>query len=221
MGMSGMTAELIIFDCDGVLIDSEIIACRTDATCLAEVGIAMTTEEVLERYVGISAKAMFADIEARTGVTLPTDFAQTLQRRIAEAFDAELTAMPGIEQALATLTSKICVASSSAPERLRQSLSGVGLLHYFEPHIFSASQVASGKPAPDLFLFAAQQMHIDPTLCLVIEDSVAGVEAAVAAGMHVLGFTGGSHCRPNHRGRLLAAGAPATFAHMGELSGLI
>jgi beta-phosphoglucomutase-like phosphatase (HAD superfamily) len=148
---SGVSLDLIIFDCDGVLIDSEVLTCRTDAACLGEIGITISAKEIVERYVGISTPTMLPDIASRFGTRLPEDFPATLQRRIAEAFEAELTAIPGIEQTLFAIPARVCVASSSAPESLRHSLSIVGLLHHFEPNVFSAGQVARGKPAPDLF----------------------------------------------------------------------
>jgi HAD superfamily hydrolase (TIGR01509 family) len=213
--------ELIIFDCDGVLIDSEAIACRADSACLAEIGIAMSAEQIMDRYLGISADTMCADIEQRQGRALPPDFAETLRLRVAAAFETELMPMVGVEAALDALPQRRCVASSSAPERLRHSLSLAGLLHRFEPHVFSATQVACGKPAPDLFLFAAASMHADPAACAVIEDSVPGVQAAVAARMRAIGFTGGGHCRPGHAERLLAAGAAAIADDMRRLPALV
>jgi HAD superfamily hydrolase (TIGR01509 family) len=212
---------LIIFDCDGVLIDSEAIACRADSACLAEIGIALSAEEIMDRYLGISAAAMCADIEQRLGCTLPVDFAETLRLRVAAAFETGLAPMPGVEAALAALPQRRCVASSSAPERLRHSLSLTGLLRSFEPHVFSATQVARGKPAPDLFLFAAASMQVTPAACVVIEDSVPGVQAAVAAGMRAIGFTGGGHCRPGHAERLRAAGAAAVTDAMAALPELV
>jgi HAD superfamily hydrolase (TIGR01509 family) len=214
-------AELVIFDCDGVLVDSEVIACRVDAACLTEIGFPTTSAEVMERYVGVSAATMFADLAARHGRPLPSEFPETLRARLAAAFEAELIAMPAIAETLARLTSRRCVASSSTPDRLRHSLAVAGLLHAFDPHIFSATQVQRGKPAPDLFLFAAAQMNIAPQRCVVIEDSRAGVAAAVAAGMRVLGFAGGSHCGPAHAAQLAAAGAATVFADMRDLPKLI
>jgi HAD superfamily hydrolase (TIGR01509 family) len=216
-----VSPELIIFDCDGVLIDSEAIACRADSACLAEIGIVMPAEEVMDRYLGISAAAMCVDIERRLGRALPADFAETLRLRVAAAFEAELAPMPGVDAALRALPYRRCVASSSAPERLRQSLSLTGLLRWFTPHVFSATQVARGKPAPDLFLFAAAAMQMAPAMCVVIEDSVPGVEAAVAAGMRVIGFTGGGHCRPGHAERLRVAGADAIADVMHRLPALL
>lgn len=212
---------LLIFDCDGVLIDSELIACRVSANCLAEIGIPITVEEIAERYVGISATAMFADLAARSGTRLPEGFAESVRLRLMRCFESELVAMPGVHSVLSAITSPICVASSSAPERLRCTLSLVGLLSRFEPHVFSATQVARGKPAPDLFLFAAAQMGVGPRSCLVIEDSVAGVRAAAAAGMQVIGFAGGSHCRPGHSERLCDAGATSVVNDFAALLSLV
>ena len=219
--MHFVSPELIIFDCDGVLIDSEAIACRADSACLAEIGIALPADEIMERYLGISATAMCADIEQRFRRTLPADFAETLRLRVAAAFESGLIPIAGVEAVLAALPQRHCVASSSAPERLRHSLSLAGLLRCFEPHVFSATEVARGKPAPDLFLFAAASMQVAPVGCVVIEDSVPGVQAAVAAGMRAIGFTGGSHCRPGHAERLRAAGAVAVTAAMGALPALV
>ncbi len=216
-----MQPELIIFDCDGVLIDSEAIACRVDAGCFAQVGIAISAEAIMDRYLGISAAAMCADIEQRHGCRLPDGFADTMRHRIAAAFETELVAMAGVEEVLQALPQRRCVASSSAPDRLRHSLSLTGLLRYFDPHVFSATQVAHGKPAPDLFLFAASVMQVAPASCVVIEDSVPGVQAAVAAGMRVIGFTGGGHCRPGHAERLLAAGTVTIAPAMRQVPGLV
>jgi HAD superfamily hydrolase (TIGR01509 family) len=162
---------------------------------------------------------MFAIIEQENDIKLPPDFAERAARRTLEAFDRELQPIPGIAELLANLPDRKCVASSSEPTRIRHSLSLAGILHHFEPHIFSATQVKRGKPAPDLFLFAAASMGAAPARCLVIEDSVAGVTAARAAGMTVLGFTGGSHCLDGHADKLRMAGAAAVCASMTDLRG--
>jgi HAD superfamily hydrolase (TIGR01509 family) len=213
--------RLVIFDCDGVLIDSELLCCQAESICLAGFGIALTAEELLDRYLGISLPGMLSDLEARLGRTLPDDLAEHLRRAVATAFDAELRPMPGIMAVLQELPQPRCVASGSAPERLRHSLLLTGLLAHFDPHIFSATQVARGKPAPDLFLFAAQRMRATPQDCLVIEDSVPGVQAAAAAGMRVIGFAGGSHCRPGHAEQLRAAGAASVCDDIRGLGNLI
>ena len=215
---------LLIFDCDGVLIDSEVIGCRAEAACLADAGIAISADEIIDRYVGIAMATMLADLQSRLGravPALPPDFADIMHRAVAAAFETELLPMPGIVELLGALPHRRCVASGSAPERLRQTLSLTGLWDSFDPHIFSATQVARGKPAPDLFLFAAGQMGVAAADCMVIEDSVPGVQAAVAAGMRVVGFTGGSHCRPGHAERLRAAGAAVACLDLRDLPALL
>ena len=213
--------ELVIFDCDGVLVDSEVIACRVLSESLAEAGILVAADDIAENYVGLSAATIFADIERRTGRRVPEDFAPSTRPRLEAAFAAELAAMPGVATALAAIATRVCVASSSAPVRLRQSLTLTGLIDRFSPHIFSAEQVARGKPAPDLFLLAAATMGVRPDACWVIEDSRAGIEAAGAAGMMAIGFSGGSHCRADHGERLRQAGATRVLASMDELTSLL
>jgi HAD superfamily hydrolase (TIGR01509 family) len=208
---------LVIFDCDGVLIDSEVLAVRADVACLAEEGIAQTEEEILERYVGISMTMMKADLERRFGRKLRDDFDDRHRERLHALFETELRPVIGVAEVLDRLQGKVCVASSSGPERLRHALGVAGLYRRFEPHVFSATMVAHGKPAPDLFLHAASRMAVEPPFCAVIEDSVPGVQAAVAAGMTAIGFTGGSHCRGGHGERLLATGAAAVVATMADL----
>lgn len=209
---------LVIFDCDGVLIDSEVLCQRIEAECLVEHGFAMPFEEVAARYLGLSAAAMFADLEARFGRPVPPALLEDLARRTVASFETELVAMPGIHALLDRLPVPACVASSSRPERLAHTLGLTGLFGRFAPHIFSSTMVANGKPAPDLFLFAARQMGADPAACVVVEDSTAGVRAGVAAGMAVIGFCGGGHCPPDHGRGLLAAGASAVFSHMDALA---
>jgi len=210
--------DLIIFDCDGVLVDSEIVSFEAEAEVFAEIGIALTAQDLLGRFLGMSSASMFAVIEREHGITLPSDFAERAARRTLEAFDQRLRPIPGIAELLAGLPDRKCVASSSEPARIRHSLTLAGILHHFEPHIFSATQVKHGKPAPDLFLFAAQSMGAAPARCLAIEDSVAGVTAARAAGMTVFGFTGGSHCLDGHAEKLRQAGAGEVFDSCPELA---
>ena len=202
-----MAWDLVIFDCDGVLIDSEPLTIRLEIALLAEHGIAITADEINERYCGVSMKAMLSDLEARHGRSLGDDFAARHAASLARLCEAELQVMPGIEAVLDGLSSRMCVASSSSPERLRHTLGLVDLYRRFDPHVFSATMVARGKPAPDLFLYAAQRFATAPEHCLVIEDSPAGIDAAVTAGMTAIGFCGGSHCGPEHGNRLQARGA--------------
>src|SRR5262249_22439663 len=170
------------------------------------------------RFLGTSSASMFANLERENGIKLPPDFGERAARRTLEAFDQRLRPIPGMAELLANLPGRKCVASSSEPPRIRHSLSLAGILHHFEPHIFSATQVERGKPAPDLYQFAAQSMGVPPARCLAIEDSVAGVTAARAAGMTVLGFTGGSHCLDGHGDRLREAGAAAVCASTTDLA---
>lgn len=210
--------DLIIFDCDGVLVDSEIVSFEAEAEMFAEIGIGLTVRDLIARFLGTSSASMFAAIERENGIKQPPDFAERAARRTLEAFDRKLKPIPGIADLLANLPNRKCVASSSEPTRIRHSLTLAGILHHFEPHIFSATQVKRGKPAPDLFLLAAESMSVPPERCLVIEDSVAGVTAARAAGMTVLGFTGGSHCLDGHGEKLRQAGAAEVLASTPELA---
>jgi HAD superfamily hydrolase (TIGR01509 family) len=199
--------ELLICDCDGVLIDSEVIACEVDAEMFTAAGFPLSVVEVRRRFVGMSQAGMRAVLEREAGRALPEDFDARLSARLAAAFEQELTALPDVRHAVLALGMPRCVASSSSPERLRHTLARTGLYDLFAPHVFSASQVERGKPAPDLFLFAAARLGVAPGRCLVVEDSVAGVTAARAAGMTVIGFTGGGHCDAGTPGRLREAGA--------------
>ena len=207
-----MRFELIIFDCDGVLIDSEHLAVRADVACLAEDGIAITEAEILGRLIsGISVAEMVADLARRYDRPVAGDFADRHQTRIRALFEAELRATPGIEAVLdAWRRYRAASPAAARPARLRAALGLVGLYDRFAPHIFSAVQVGSAaSPAPDLFPLRRRRppVEVEREGCVVVEDSLAGVEAAVAAGMTVIGFTGGSHCPPGHAVRLAERGA--------------
>jgi HAD superfamily hydrolase (TIGR01509 family) len=215
------TVGLVIFDCDGVLVDSEVISCRAHAETLTRHGYPITSEQVFDRFLGRSMRKATLEIEAELGRRLPDDFHTQVYAEIFRLFAASLEATPYIDEALAAIKLPICVASSGPPEKISTSLNHVGLYDRFAPHIFSAVQVRNGKPAPDLFLFAAEQMQTSPARCLVIEDSLAGVTGARSAGMMVFGYHGGSHCRPSTADTLRAAGATATFDDMRQLPGLI
>lgn len=210
--------RLVIFDCDGVLVDSETIACPVNAALFTELGLPTTADEVMERYLGRSVAFMLADMEARHDRKLPDGFSALMHERIASAFDQELQAIEGVAAAIGRITCAKCVASSGTPQRIERSLRTTGLLDLLRPYLFSATQVKHGKPAPDLFLFAADQMGVPPSDCVVIEDSLAGVEAGRAAGMRVIGFTGGGHCAAGHADALRTAGAEKVISRMAELS---
>jgi HAD superfamily hydrolase (TIGR01509 family) len=181
--------ELIIFDCDGVLVDSERLAVRTETEILASLGWPLSESEVVERFVGRSAEYMQAQIEEQLGRTI--DWEQEFETRYREVFEQELRPVEGIVDILKTIDTLICVASSGTHDKIRFSLSLTGLLPYFAGRIFSVQDVSRGKPAPDLFLHAAQQMGVSPEACAVVEDSPSGVEAALTAGMSTFAFSGG------------------------------
>jgi beta-phosphoglucomutase-like phosphatase (HAD superfamily) len=211
--------DLVIFDCDGVLVDSEVISGRAHADALTRHGYPITADQVLERFLGLSDREARRIIEAETGRSLPSDFEAEVKQATLHAGD--LRAVAHVGEAIAAIGLPKCVASSGTHEKIRHGLGCAGLYDVLAPHIFSATEVERGKPAPDLFLFAAARMRTAPQRCLVIEDSVPGVTGAVAAGMTVLGFHGGSHCRPDTGGKLRAAGATSVFADMRQLPDLI
>ncbi len=213
--------DLVIFDCDGVLVDSEVISCRVHAEMLTRHGYPITPDEVLARFLGVSDREERLIIEAELGRSLPDDFEFQVKQATLQFYADDLQAISYVDEAIGAIALPKCVASSSTPEKIEHGLVCAGLYDLLAPHIFSASQVKRGKPAPDLFLFAAEQMQVTPQRCLVIEDSLPGVTAARAAGMTVLGFHGGSHCRPGHGDALRAAGGLMIFDDMRELPGLI
>jgi HAD superfamily hydrolase (TIGR01509 family) len=183
--------ELVIFDCDGVLVDSERLAVRVEAEYLAELGWPLSQAEIVERFMGRTSEYMDEAIEARLGSRLPVDWKEQFERRYRDAYAAELAPVDGITEALDRLTIPACVASSGSHEKLRFTLGHTGLYERFEGRIFSGYEVANGKPAPDLFLHAAARMGAEPARCAVVEDSRYGVLAARAAGMRAFGYAGG------------------------------
>lgn len=183
--------DLIIFDCDGVLVDSERLAIEVDRRVLADLGWSLSHSEILHRFVGRSAAHFLAEIERHLGVTLPDDWEGPYQSWYDDAFARELTAVPGVEAALDEIVTPACVASSGSHAKIRRTLGLTGLHARFEGRIFSADDVVEGKPAPDLFLHAAETLGVDPGRCAVVEDSRFGVQAAMAAGMPVFGYAGG------------------------------
>jgi HAD superfamily hydrolase (TIGR01509 family) len=207
--------DLIVFDCDGVVVDSEVLACQALADTLAGHGLPVGIEGVFERFLGRSFAEVEAYYRAEKGKTLPDAFRSEFRSRIARFFRSDLRATAGIREVIATLGRPHCLASSSDPARIRFTLEAAGLAPLFGDRVYSASQVARGKPAPDLFLHAAEAMHTAPGRTLVIEDTVPGVLAGKAAGMTVWGFTGGSHCTGRDVGRMLGeAGADRVFDRM-------
>src|SRR5207253_4583078 len=185
--------QVLIFDCNGVLVDSEAIAATVAAQELTQAGFVVAPEVIARFFAGRRPVDMLADIEAATRRKLPPNFAAVLAAAILRRVRAELRSTDHMEYALSWLRGPKCVASSSPIDRVRTSLESTGLLRFFEPNLFTASDVPRGKPAPDLFLYAAAKMRVQPSHCIVVEDSPAGVAAATAAGMTSIGFIGGSH----------------------------
>ena len=210
--------NLVIFDCDGVLVDSEVVFARVLAECLIAADFTTTVEEAIILGFGTNRATLSAAVATRFGRALPDTFFETFAARSAAAFELELSPMAGVKDLLAALPLPCCVASNGHLVRVRQRLAMTGLLPFFDPHVFSAIQVAHGKPAPDLFLFAAERFGAAPEDCIVVEDSIPGVEAAVAAGMTVVGFCGGGHCPEGHGDRLIAGGCLQVFAQMADLA---
>jgi len=216
-----MMFRAILWDCDGVLIDSELLACKAVADCYTRAGYSLTASEYIERFFGQNRSQIAAIIRAERGEDLLAGVNWTEVDAARESvFEAQLEAVPGVTSLLrhaAVLNFPMAVASGSDIRRLEHSLKLTRLWDHFAPHIYSTEQVARGKPAPDIYLFAADKLGVSPSHCLVIEDSEHGARAGKAAGMMVYGFTGGSHCSLAWDARLREAGADAVFSDMPSL----
>ncbi len=207
----------LIFDCDGVLVDSEPLAAEGVRAMFARLGVPLSLDRIYRDFLGRSGEVI-VEMAAREHALDVTREISACDEDLRRSFRRELRPVPGMAQALAALEGPRAVASSSAPDRLALSLEVTGLAPFFGPHVYSASQVRNGKPAPDLFLFAARNLGADPAACVVVEDSPAGVRAARAAGMRVVGFLGGGHAAPAGLAERLAALKPdALIEHAGEL----
>ncbi len=185
--------DLVIFDFDGVIVDSEVISAQMLIAELKHYDVHIDGAYVARHFLGRSYPVVLQQIRDEFGVALPEGFEADYRARLIAAFEENLTAMPGIKDVLVSIRTPYCLATSSSPARLKSSLEVVGLTPYFEGRFNTASEVARGKPAPDLFLHVAQRYGVAPSRCLVIEDSLAGVRAGLAAGMVVWRFIGGSH----------------------------
>ena len=211
-----MKPDLIIFDCDGVLIDSELLSCRCLSEVLARYGISLGLDQALDLFLGRSATAVL-DHYQTLGRSIPEQFYVELRAAVRAAFLAALCPIEGVRSVLEGLQVPHCVASSSDLDRVSFSLSLTGLAPHFGRRLYSAQMVERGKPAPDLFLYAAERMQAKPRNTLVIEDSVSGVTAAKAAGMTAWGFVGGSHYQSRDgKAILLGAGADRVFERMAD-----
>ncbi|MEV3861456.1 HAD family hydrolase [Streptomyces sp. NPDC050095] len=186
--------ELVIFDCDGVLVDSERIAARVQVSLGAELGWPLTEDEVVDRFIGRSHAAIREQVADRLGEATAATWSERFERLHRDAVDADLAPVEGLPEALDAIDAlglPTCVASSGSHDKMRHTLGRTGLYERFAGRIHSATEVARGKPAPDLFLHAARQMGVDPAACVVVEDSRPGVLAARAAGMRAFGYAGG------------------------------
>jgi HAD superfamily hydrolase (TIGR01509 family) len=227
--MSGF--DLILFDCDGVLVDSEIIAAEVESSLLTEAGYPISAEEMGERFAGMTWRNILLEVEKESSIP----FSASLLDKSEKLLDERLATVPmieGVKEALAKMTTQRCICSNSSTARLDMRLSYTGLKAYFAPHVYSAKDLGADrvKPKPDIYLHGAKQFNVSPSRCVVVEDSTHGVTAARAAGMRVIGFTGASHSYPSHADKLTDAGAetvisrmrdlPATIAAMAEWDGL-
>lgn len=221
--MVGVT-RAVIFDCDGVLVDSEILVGRIEAEMLEALGAEITLDDIVANFMGLSDATMAEALRRDWGIELPETFDAERTARTYAAFDTDLEAVPGIGAVLDHLVARavpLAVASSSAPDRITRSLTLTGLADPFADHVYSAAMVARGKPAPDLFLYAADQLGVEPGDCVVVEDARPGVLAGVAAGMQVIGFTAAGHCAPGHVEVLHDAGAHDVAATADELTAIL
>ncbi|WP_425052158.1 HAD family hydrolase [Psychromarinibacter sp. S121] len=213
---------LVIFDCDGVLVDSEPISLAVTLEVLAEEGCPLDLSTGYARFLGRSLASVARWLREEHGVDLDDAMKTRLRARLFERFRSDLQPIAGVAQTVAALPCPACVASSSQPDRIRLSLDLTGLLPLFDPHIFSATMVEHGKPAPDLFLHAARQMGVAPADCVVVEDSPAGIRAAKAAGMRVVAFVGGAHAEPADLRQAVANLAPnAIISAMADLPAVL
>ncbi len=229
--MSGF--DLIIFDCDGVLVDSEIIAAQVESRLLTEAGYPIGVEEMAERFAGMTWRNILLQVEKEANIPLSATLLDKSEKLLDARLARDVKIIDGVKFALSRLTSPRCICSNSSTHRLNMMLDKVGLTPYFAPNIFSAKDLGPDrvKPKPDIFLHAATTFNVSPANVVVVEDSVHGIHGARAAGMRVVGFTGASHTYPSHADLLTDAGAetvisrmmdlPAVVAALGEWAGAI
>jgi len=215
--------DLILFDCDGVLVDSEIIAAEVESKLLRDSGFDITAEDMCIRFAGMDWKSILLTIEQEADIPVSAQLLDKSEKLLDAALLRRVKMIEGVRYALAKLTEQRCICSNSSTPRLDLMLTKVGLKPFFEGHIYSAKDLGPDrtKPKPDIYLHGAKQFGADPSRCLVIEDSIHGVHAARAAGMRVIGFTGGSHTYPTHADRLTDAGAETVISRMVELPQMV
>ncbi len=213
---------LLIFDCDGVVVDSMHLHTEVKSEAYRTIGITLSPKELAMRFSGVGDAEVHRILAEETGRAIPPDIALRIERRKRDVFAERLKPVAGIREVLTAIdATPRCLASGTGVDLLYYLLGIVGLSEQFAPHIYSSEMVLRGKPFPDLFLHAARELGHSPENCLVIEDGVPGVQAGRAAGMRVLGFVGGSHCDEDHGERLMSAGAELVFSDMRELPSLI
>jgi HAD superfamily hydrolase (TIGR01509 family) len=215
--------KLVIFDCDGVLMDSEIVAAAAELEVYSEYGVEMTAKEFAERFAGLDAAKVKARMEDELGRELPDTVVPDTRKLVNEKTGKEAAMIPDADTILDRLDQARCVCSNSPVIRLEQMLTRVGLYDRFKPYIFSAQAIQPPifKPKPDLFLNAMEEFEASPTETLVVEDSVHGIHGAVAAGCRIVGFTGASHTYPTHADDLIEAGAETVINRMSELPSVV
>ncbi len=215
--------DLVIFDCDGVLVDSEIIAARVEAELLTSAGYEISAEEIAESYAGLTFKDILMRVEEISKIPFQVSLIDRTEEAVGRRLRTEVRAIEGVHEAVAAVPVPFCICSNSRTERIEFMLEKVRLLPLFAGRIFSALETPTGKPkpAPDVFLYAAETLGADPARCFVIEDSVHGVTGAVAAGMRAIGFTGASHSYPGHADALTEAGAETVIRRWPELKSVL
>lgn len=218
-----MPLSLVMFDCDGVLVDSEILAAQVEAERFAEIGIEIAAAEIAERFAGLTLLRMLELLAAETGQNFPEDFAARTDEEIERRLRSSVEAIPGVAAMLDRIDLPRCICSNSGSERLETMLRKVELWDRFRPYVFSALEVGTrrGKPAPDVYLYGAEQFSAAPGETIVLEDSVHGVAAASAAGCRVVGFTGGRHTYAGHGHALSEAGAETVIKRLSEFPAVV
>ena len=215
--------DLVIFDCDGVLVDSEIIAARVEAELITEAGFEIGAEEIAETYAGLTFKDIMMAIEEKANIPFQASMIIRAEELVDRKLRSDVRAIDGVHQAVAAITAPHCICSNSRSERITFMLDKVRLLPLFQGRIFSALETPTKKtkPAPDVFLYAAEKFKANPANTFVIEDSAHGVQGARAAGMRVIGFTGASHSSPGHADALTEAGAETAISRWSDLKGVL
>ncbi|MDP2732583.1 MAG: HAD family phosphatase [Hoeflea sp.] len=211
--------DLVIYDCDGVLVDSEIIAAEVESKLLTEAGFPISALEMAERFAGLTWKDILFEVERESSIPFSATLLDASEKLLDERLATEVLAIDGAIEAIGRIPGPRCICSNSEIKRLKTMLARTGIDRLFGEHVYSAREVGEGrtKPAPDVFLYGARQFNVSPANVLVIEDSVHGIHAAAAAGMRVVGFTGGAHSYPGHADRLTEAGAETVVRRMAEL----